>query len=390
MKHKVRDAISFTSEDMDGRKGYRNFTSDYTISIDKIIYGSYVTMNRMSTIVYETFHNTSITDATHINVFIDLYSVLHQVFSRGYRTSIENYTSITPTLINMCGHYRQFFKSIGVTTTFYLVYSTNTHEINRKLVFGYNHNFAAKSEIKLFKDITNANFELMNMLCPYLPDIHFIKSENGYEVGVIIANLIEKLNDGNPNLVISKDLYPIQLCYKYPYTSYLFPIKKFHRENGRNITSDESIMIPLSEKDSHRIAFWNLIAIRRRIKPDQLYQILPENFMLVEALNGFPERDIEMLAGNINKCVKIVRDMGGNQIKVPVSQMYYNSECANDIPINLVESRYNALNLDFVLNYYKQDIESKSISLQNLDDNGTINMINAKYFDYNPINILNL
>ena len=78
-------------------------------------------------------------------------------------------------------------------------------------------------------------------------------------------------------------------------------------------------MIPLAGKDTHPIAFWNLIALRRNLKPDQLYQILPENFMLFEALHGFPERDIALLAGNANKCIKIIKDMGGDQIKVPIN-----------------------------------------------------------------------
>lgn len=387
MKHnKVIQPISFTNEDVG--KTAPSKESSYRTSAESIIFGSYVTKNRLQSIVYETFSNTSIAYATEVNIFIDLYSVLHQIFSKGYRTDISNTTVITSAIINMCGHYRSFFKTLGVKSTFFLVYSTNTCEINEKLVYGYNKSFKEKSQIKLFKDITDINFEILSVLCPYLEDIHFIRNTKGFEVAVIIADLIEKINDGNPNLIISKDLYPLQLCYKYPFTSYLYPIKKYDPKN--HTANDVSIMVPLSEKDTYPIAFWNLLAERRKIDPSVLYDINPSNFILLESLHYFPERGMLPLAGNISSCVKIIRKLGGNQIQIQPEQLKYDDEINSTIPVSIAISRYNALDVSFALPYYQADIESKSIKLQNLDDNGTVNRINSTYFEANPINILNL
>ena len=53
----------------------------YKTSVESIIYGSFVKNDVLDKIVYEAFSNTSIASATVLNVFIDIYSVLHQVFS---------------------------------------------------------------------------------------------------------------------------------------------------------------------------------------------------------------------------------------------------------------------------------------------------------------------
>ena len=116
----------------------------YTVDLAAIIYGSYVKMDRMQKIVFETFSNTSIAEATHLNIFIDLYSTLHPIFSEHFRVNIENYTDVTSGIINMCAHYRKFFRGLGVHTSFYLIYSDNTCDFNRKFVAGYNETFLRK------------------------------------------------------------------------------------------------------------------------------------------------------------------------------------------------------------------------------------------------------
>ena len=101
----VPQAISFFTPKEEKESGYIQ-------SAENIIYGSYVKMERLNPIVFDCFSNTSIASATHLNVFIDLYSVLHSIFSAKYRTQVPNPTVITPALINMCAHYRSFFKTL--------------------------------------------------------------------------------------------------------------------------------------------------------------------------------------------------------------------------------------------------------------------------------------
>lgn len=360
---------------------------DYQVSAESIIFGSYVKMDRLRDIVYDTFGNTSIANATHINVFIDLYSVMHQIFSRKNRTIINNISSITPSIINMCAHYRTFFRGLGVHTTFYLIYSNNTCDINEKFVYGYNKTFKEKSNIKLFKNITNDNFELLKILCPYLPDIFFIKSVRGYESSVIIADIIEKRCIGQPNLIISKDLYPIQLCYQYPCTSFLYPRKNRYSNDNKDI----SVMVPIFEdKEKFRVRFWNLISEKRKVSAKNLYRISPMNYIIYSAMSGFIEREIYPLVKRSTEAIKIIESIAGSSdIQVFPSQLF-GTEAELSVQVTLLQSVCNALDVQYMLPFYREDIECKEMKFENLEDNGTINMINSKYFNKNPIDTLRL
>ena len=353
----------------------------YTVDLSAIIYGSYVKMDRLQQIVFETFSNTSIAEATHLNIFVDLYSTLHSIFSEHYRVNVENITDVTSGIINMCAHYRKFFRGLGVHTTFYLIYSDNVCDFNRKFVAGYNENFYRKSQIKMFRNIIDTNLDLLTTICPYLPDIHFVKSINNWESSVIIANIIEYINDGNPNLIISRDLYPLQLCALYPYTSYLYP----HKQRGG---IDSSIMVPLNEKPNFRHEFWKLYVKDKpgEVKTD-LTSISPMNVSLLSAINGLYCRNINILY-NISAAKKVIMKISnGEDIKIDINQLLYNEEIGNKINVQMVESRLKALDISFSLPYYRQDPESNSYNFINLQDNGAINTINSKYFENNPLEL---
>ena len=356
-------------------------TNDH-ITVEQIIYSSCVRYEKLQSLVYNTFSNTSIASATHLNVFIDLYSVLKQVFSASGRTIITNYTDLTTGLINMCSHYRFFFRGLGVQTTFYLIFSFNTCEINRKFISDYNKEFLEKSEIPSFREMTDANLSLLELICPYLPDIHFIKSINNYETSIMISHLINRLNDGQPNLIISRDIYPLQLCYMHPYTSYLYPVK-FHGE-------DLSQMISISEKPSFRQEFWNLVSTKRKYSEssiNKLMTISPVDYTLLSAINRFPERNITSL-GNIGTAIDIIYKLvGSNDIKIYPQQLYEDHVIMSKIPVTNVEARLNALDISYIYPYYDNDPESKSIKLENLPDNGQLQTINAKFFANNPIDL---
>jgi hypothetical protein len=360
-------------------------STGYSPTVENIIYGSCVKMDRMRKITYETFGGTSIANATSLNIYVDLYSVLKQIFSEHYRTVINNYTDITSGLINLCSHYRTFFKGLGVQTKFYLIMSYNTCDINEKFILGYNSQFKAKSEIKMFREICENNFELLELICPYLPGIYFVKSSRNYETSIMIANIIETLNDGNPNLILSKDPYNFQLLSIYPYTSLLFPLK-YHGE-------DNSVMIPLSEKGSFRYEFWRLISHVRKVKLD-LFKIdnqfiSPINYPLYISLTKCPERCIKSLFETHSSIKKIYSLVGYEDIKVPISLIYDNAELFN-FKQTIIESRLNAIDTCMILQYYKNDPESKSIKFEDLNDPSAINMINSKFFENNPIDLQKL
>lgn len=354
-----------------------------TLDLSAIIYGSYVRMEKLQQIVFETFANTSIAEATHLNIFIDLYSTLHPIFSEHYRINIENYTDVTAGIINMCAHYRKFFRGLGVHTTFYLIYSDNICDFNRKFIAGYNDNFYRKSQIKMFREIVDTNLDLFATICPYLPDIHFVKSINNWESSVIIANIIETYCEYTPNLIISRDFYPMQLCALYPWTSYLYPLK--------HCGNDNSIMIPLNEKLNFRNEFWNLYLKNKpgqvdKIKCD-LSEISPLNVALLSAMSGLKSRGVARLY-NINGAKNaILKLSNGEDIKIDISQLFNDKKVSKTFNIPMIESRLKALDITYALPYYKLDPEASGYNFINLEDNGAINKINSKYFVNNPLEL---
>ena len=359
---------------------HNDLTNDsYRFSIDAAIYGSYVKYDRLDQIVYNAFSNTAIAQATDLNIFIDLYSIMHSLFSEHYRVDFTNYTDITSCVINMCAHYRAFFRRLKVNTTFYLIFSTNCCPINRKYVSEYNEVFYNKTKVPESKKITDDNFKLLSAICPYLPDIHFINSIDGYEVSVIIAYLIEALHDGKPNMIISRDLYPIQLTYLYPFTTFLYSRK----QKG---IGDTSMLIPVSEKDSYRSEFWNLIRDARKISGEKLDLISPINYTLYLATAGFSDRGLKSIH-NTNQAIKLIYDIvGGENIKINMSQLQ-DPNILSRYNVPLIESRFNTLDVPFMLPYYKSTPECKNIKIMNLHDDAVINKINSKYFERNPIDL---
>ena len=103
-----------------------NVYDNRRMNADSIIYGSYVKKQRLDSLVYDTFSGTSIASATSLNIFVDLYSTLKPIFSEHYRIDTPALTIITSCLINLCGHYRSFFRTLRVNTNFYLIFSKNT------------------------------------------------------------------------------------------------------------------------------------------------------------------------------------------------------------------------------------------------------------------------
>lgn len=356
-------------------------SGDRLVPVETIIYGSFVKMNRLQKLTIDTFSNTPIAGATKLNIFIDLYSVIKSIFSEHYTTDIKDYTAITSGIVNMCSHYRSFFRRLSVQTKFFIISSFNICDINRKFVANYNETFFRKSQIPMFQKVVSDNLDLLEILCPYLPDIFFIRSARNYESTVIIAHLIGNiLRDGNPNLIISKDLYPLQLCYEYPFTSYLYPIK---RKNGL----DESVMIPISDKQSFEFEFWKLVSQIRKFDIERVIDISPINFPLFCALYRFPERDLNTELNVYTSSSIIYRIVGAEKIRITLNMLHEDVEIMQKTPWSLLESRFKVLDVNFMLPYYVNDPESKCIKLQNLHDNTTVNMINSKFFSHNPLDL---
>lgn len=343
------------------------------VSTQYILTSNFVKYTRLSELISHMFSGSK---ATELNIFIDLYGVIKTLFSDSYRTDISDYTASTSTILNMCGHYRSFFKNLGVMTNIYLIFSYNVCEINRKFVANYNEKFYKKLQNKVIFDMLELNNNLLETLCPFLPNIYFVKS--GFESSVVIDHLIRRYSGENPNLIISKDLYPIQLTHLHDNTGFIKPKKL----NGEDISMGISPRDRVFSIDD----FWNLVCMARGGNMSRAsITIHPINFPLLSAISRFPERNMNALS-NLTIGNKLISEIVGLEpIKLSVDSL------VNFKPLNfsaqIADSRHKALDVEYYRDIFDNSVEAAMIHLDNLDDTASVNAICAEYFKDNPVDL---
>lgn len=351
--------------------------SNNYVSTQMILTSNFVKYNRLSELILHLFEGSK---ATSLNLYIDLYGVMKTLFSDSYRTDISDYTAATSTILNMCGHYKAFFKHLGVHTKIFLIFSYNVCEINRKFVAEYNGKFLKKMNNKMILDMVELNNNLLETICPFLPDIYFLKTE--FESSVLMDYLISN-GDGNPNLIISKDIYPIQLTTLHPNTAFIKP-KKLNGE-------DVSVGIPPIENVNHIDDFLSLYCMARGSSYNMSRKsiaIHPINFSLVSALTRFPERSMNSLLNITNANKMIFSIIGREPVKLSVDSLALNGN--STLPAQVADARHKVLDVEYFRSVFIDSIESKMINLTDLDDPASVNMICAEYFQQNPVDLTKL
>ena len=360
-----------------------------TISIENIVTGYMVKYSRLKTLISEAFTGSS---DTQINIMIDLYGLYHTILSRSFRTDTSDYLALVPAIVNMCVHYRQFFKKMGVSSKIFLVSSYNCPEISRKLVAGYNKLMVSKLENQILREMLEFNIKLLEILCPYLPDVHFLSTE--LESTVLMSNIIEKerLESSAPTLVITSDILPAQLCVKYDSVG-VIRAKKYKGE-------DISMIINPRKYDPERFlkSFNDVVYVDARPSLSETVRdrVFPSNFVLLLALNGYQQRNIKVMM-NSTVATRIINTLA-MEIPMNIATLYTAGEAIKDIkavldrcPIALMENRYNALDCCSYMDWvFKQSPEGCNLNYENLIDPGALQMINSQYFPTNPLDLYRL
>lgn len=345
------------------------------ISIEQLMNTSYIKYNNMIEIINSAFVGSK---AESLNLYVDLYSILKPL----YKSDVEivDYTIITSCIINLCAHYRAFFRQkYKVETAFYLVYSKNCGYINNQYYPEYN----KKNEFlfntnKLIDDMINNNLNLLETLCPYLPDIHFIKGT--FETGVIMYDLIcrSELNNNDPHIILTKDIYNYQLVPSRNNVIILRPKKANGQDVSYYINQNNLLNIYLKER-----------------KCKHTNQILmPSLLSLIMALSSVHERNIKSLL-NITSVFKLLEESVSynkilNGYNTDLSILYdYICKVTNNFKtgFDTINFRFRSVDIMFQHSAFINTPECKSIVINNLDDPMTVKDINNKYFINNPLDL---
>ena len=351
-----------------------------TINIDDIVYSNFVKYDTLDYLIHYAFAGSK---SNMLNIYIDLYGLYHQIISRNYITNVKDQIELTSLIVNMCAHYRSYFKFLGVYTKFYIISSYNIPKFNTSIIEEYNKTMKQKLQMKNIVEMISLNEELLSTIVPYLPDIFFIKTN--YESSVMIHHIINTEGKDIPALIISKDIYPMQLCTINNNVSMIWPRKHYGE--------DTSLIICPKTHPEHKLSFWSVFELKqwKSASYQNIRTLSTSNFALLLALNKLAERDIKCIF-NISKAGNMLYEiLGDREIKFAPDILFDTlgdnvDQCLRDI----VNARYKTIDIEYQYLLFSEDIESKVLKFENLNDPTAIQIINDKYFKNNPIDIYRL
>lgn len=216
--------------------------------LDSLLFSCYVKYDRLSFLMFNEFGNRPEGNCTHVNLFIDLYSVMRSIcFREDFRADPGMEYSLASRVINMAAHYREYFKSRhNTSTSIYIVSSFNMNDNTTRILPEYKSKIALAKENGCY-DYLVQNIKVLNSLVPYLPGIYFRHYEYNNTSAAMLDIMNYNVEHGNtdPNIVITKDIVTYQLVnYNKALTICIRPKKTVHQDfNGSNISEDTSYSI---------------------------------------------------------------------------------------------------------------------------------------------------
>lgn len=347
-----------------------------------LVYNNFMTGPVLQHLTGEAYRGSNSND---INIYIDMYKMMMDLYEPNLE--VKTMSIVTSTMVNLCAHLRSYYWSRHhVNTSIFLVYSDLSSPYNKTFYPQYNSSNDKKvNSNPRITEFINYNMGLLETLCPYLPDVYFIKGI--YEPSVIILDLIFKEEAaGNlaPNLVFTRDDIAMQLPACHPNTTIFLNNKR----TGSAFYSNNTNAIPIYLLKTGRNKLMENSSVL-----DKLSAI--DNSVLggLIALTNLPSRCMKS-EYDINKAINVIysaftrKSLLGRMVN-PVD--FYNALFVGQESKMSVDSfvfRYKAVDLLTMHNDYMYSPYSKDISYKtNLDDGEAVRYINDTYFKDNPLDL---
>lgn len=315
--------------------------SDYNLYnnrtyIDSIIASHYVKYSRLKEIIPLAYKNSN---ANNLYLFIDMQSAIQVLFSnKSYKGFLSSELDISAAMLNMCAHYREYFRRIDVSTKIFIVHGWNSPSINSTLVPRYNDRLRTSYSLK--RDIienVSLNISILQELCQYIPDTYFYSfGENETSAGIkLLIDRFNLKNDTNSEiLIVTKDILSFQLVPEN--INILRPVK---REGG-----DLSYIID-------RNNLWEIFYTEYR-KTTQPEKCIDVNFISnLFAMSGLRERNMYNViqTKTVNRYIQSALDIGFINVNQNTQSSINNALIGLGININpqLFEDRWKAINPSF-------------------------------------------
>lgn len=352
-----------------------------TISAETIIISHQIKYNVLNEMTNEAFAGSN---ATSVNIFIDVYQICLKLF----RSNIEciGKYSLASYLMNLCAHYRGFYRKFyGVNTKIYLIYTNDIMNFNSSNISNYNqknnHLFSYSVGVANYIAI---NTDVLNILTRYFKDIYFIQSP--FEAMSMIGNIIEdNVINGNtdPNIILSTS----KLLFQLPvFLSKLSKTVIFYHQYNYNGISAHII--------NNQNAIYKYCVLNKIKYNEFINEINPEFLSIIFALSGYKQRNVGSLL-RINTVLKILyqaisQGVLYNSYNANIEIIYkiFKNKLPDFISVDDIEKRFKALDFLYNKNIYKFSTYGKNkdweVNLYNPDE---IRVLNQTKFNNYPIDL---
>lgn len=332
--------------------------------------------NRLGGMIQELYGNNKYSSATQLHLFINLTDIFKSINSNpGCQ---KNASSISAAILNLCAHYRSFFRN-GYSTEIkiFLIRSLEMYPNNTKFYPEYGKQNASQI---VYDNSVDEACGLLEVICPYLHDIQIITTP--HEFSVMTLDIMNYFNLDIPHIALTKDITAFQLVYPDSRFTVLRPLKS----KGEDL--------------SYYINMNNLISAFYSIrKIDSNPRIVePMYYPLLLAMTKLPERNLRSLI-SIREAVKIIDSL---ILKIGPLSLSMNPFTAipgtilkeafgkNTSKIFEISCRYNAINLYGQYEAYKFNDVIPYNGIINLSDPNGVNEISNKYYKKYPVDFLTL
>lgn len=313
--------------------------------LTNVIYGSYIKYDRLKYLIDTKFSGSS---ATEIDMYIDIKNIMHWVYVQTHKKQSSHIDSETSTyvsskIVNLCAHYRNFFKTAyGVHTRFILICGAQ-QPLNKKWCDEY-YTSISPTEVQLYAD----TLSILEMLVPYLPDIELYTSWE-FEFGAVALSISNKLQSPNPSFILTTDSMAMQVVTEKENMYMLYPIK-YVDNNGTVSVEDSSIIIDETNVVYEYYDSCGVSSMKRKT-----LETMPINSKMLTCMMAFsrvPSRDLH----GVHPTMTVIKDFTKNNEALKYlspADIIYNDLWEKYFPgynPDLIMARFRAID------YYRQSI----------------------------------
>lgn len=361
----------------------------YRANISDVLYGSYIRYDRLYEMTKHAFYGRS--DSNDVNIYIDIYSILRSIYTKGSNIQVDDSCVIASCMINLAIHLRAYFESRhSVNSRIYLIYGgarpreafVNYSRYNEK-------NIIMEDSNVVMKNLIMDNLNIMSILCPYLHDIFTIVDYEN-EFSVIASTIIDrdKVTPGGinkiPNIIYSKDPLAYQLV-AFKQITFLYRPKKKGNMDASWVVTKSALY------NAYRYGELSL-----NTKSDIILN--PSMFSIYQAISGVKSRSMNSIK-NGSITMKILKDSiernvfsnGYNSMSILYNEPNPFEVLFNDTKIDGFDilNRFGAIDLPYQTMLFAMSTSAKDIDygLINLYNPQEVRNINDKYFQKYPLDL---